>query len=96
MFIILLWKAVCSLKSETTLMLSSLFVFMKNFYGLSSNYQFPISTEIILPFFLGRTLMSLDVNRLSLDLEKESCSGSVSLLSLTLASLRHFPNVLIL
>lgn len=40
--------------------------------------------------------MSLDVNRLSLDLEKESCSGSVSLLSLTLASLRHFPNVLIL
>lgn len=40
--------------------------------------------------------MLLDVNRLSLDLEKESCSGSVSLSSLTLASLRHFPNVLVL
>lgn len=35
--------------------------------------------------------MLLDVNALSLDLEKESCNGSVSLLSLTLASLRHFP-----
>lgn len=40
--------------------------------------------------------MLLDVNALSQDLEKESCNGSVSLLSLTLASLRHFPNVFIL
>lgn len=95
MFIILLWKAVCSLKSETTLSSSPL-CFYEEFLWFVQ--QLPVSHKHCdnTAVFLGKTLMSLDVNRLSLDLEKESCSGSVSLLSLTLASLRHFPNVLIL
>lgn len=41
----------CAAWNQKLLSQALLFVFMKSFYGLSSNYQFPISTVIILPFF---------------------------------------------
>lgn len=63
MFTVLLWKAVCSLKSEITLSSSpTLFFVIKTFYGLSR--KLPVSPKHCdkAVIYLGKTQMTLDVN----------------------------------
>lgn len=61
MFIVLLWKAVCGLKSEITLSSSPIF-FKRNFYCLSR--KLPLSHKHCdkTAIYIGKTRILLDVN----------------------------------
>lgn len=62
MFVILLWKAVCGLKSEITLSSSPLYFFMETFYDLSIKLPVSHKRRDNTAIYLGKAQMSLDVN----------------------------------